>query len=217
MLSPNINIHGNGRGDANSLLINKPLDFSESSSPSVSSPKSIRCKDSLVPSAFSSENAEIKKNSTNSAICTITAPLENDVDTESCSKAATVASVVKIANVKEEKYQTQEEQHSNTDSSKIANVVNVANVAKIANVKKQAQEEQHEIKFKVSQLVTPGTAKQALKSPQRVKWTKSMMDEITELELNETWEFVTLRWATEVHPNCTPIKTKWVYRIKEDS
>ena len=51
LLSPNINIHGNGRGDVNSSSIVTPLDFSESSTPCASSPKSIRREDSSLPNA----------------------------------------------------------------------------------------------------------------------------------------------------------------------
>jgi transposase InsO family protein len=63
---------------------------------------------------------------------------------------------------------------------------------------------------------TPRTATQALRSPQCDRWVQSMLNEINELLSNKTWDFWKIGDVKSRFPNHTIIKTKWVYKVKQN-
>ena len=60
----------------------------------------------------------------------------------------------------------------------------------------------------ITSIVEPTTYKQALSDP---KWCEAMTTELTTLENQKKWSLVPLP------PNCRPIGSKWVFRIKYQS
>jgi Reverse transcriptase (RNA-dependent DNA polymerase) len=57
----------------------------------------------------------------------------------------------------------------------------------------------------------PTTLKQALKSPDSEKWVKAMNEELASIAKNKTWT------AVDLPHDRTPIGSKWVFKIKQDT
>jgi hypothetical protein len=55
----------------------------------------------------------------------------------------------------------------------------------------------------------PKSYEQAINSPHKELWLKSMAKELNSLEENKTWDIVPF------HPRLKPLKTRWVYKLKE--
>jgi hypothetical protein len=57
----------------------------------------------------------------------------------------------------------------------------------------------------------PKTFKQAMESPENIKWKESMITEITELVNQETWDLIKIPHNSKT---LNILKGKWVYKIK---